>query len=270
MAINGSGTEQDPYIITTYDELVEKASESEAYLKIDNDINITDEYPDGDMPVLNIASVIDGNGKKISNWYRTNDNYCITIAGATSQVYNLTFANIYCKPPSFREFIHLSGYNENYHFVSCKFRGICFYPLFDAADSYGSRNNFSSCSFYIDSKYGEGALLNNNWGYVGMRYCYVKVTGVSNSLFGTSRQTFADSCYFDCKMQVGIYDKLTNCVLDMQTNATFTANGSSSNALNIINSDHAPNATAGTGYALVDDEHWLDVDYLNSIGFNAG
>ena len=71
-------------------------------------------------------------------------------------------------------------------------------------------------------------------------------------------------------MQVGVYDAITNSVLDMTTTATFTANGSSDNVLNIINSDHAPNATAGTAFALVDDEHWLDVNYLNSIGFNAG
>lgn len=270
MSIAGSGTQQDPWLITTYAELVEKASESGEYLRIENDINITDEYPDGDYPMLVITADIDGNGKKISNWYRTNGNYGITTTGSTSQVRNLTFANIYHKPSSFKEFIRFEGGNINFHFVSCAFKGICFYPFFDAPDGRGSTYNFSSCSFYINSKYGGGALLEDNWGYMGLQYCYIEVTGSSNGLFGTSRSTFADSCYFVCPMQVGVYDAITNSVLDMTTTATFTANGSSGNSLNIINSDHAPNATAGTCFALVDDEHWLDVNYLNSIGFNAG
>lgn len=270
MAINGSGTEQDPYIITTYDELVEKASESEAYLKIDNDINITDEYPDGDMPVLNIASIIDGNGKKISNWYRTNGNSCITVSGTTSQVYNLTFGNIYHNPSNSSSFMSLSGYNPNYHFVSCNFRGILVNQSFmNAYEGNGSSRNFSSCSFYLKGKNVNCIISDEPYRYIGMRYCYVKASG-ANYVFDGNRDTIIDACYFDTTMPTGVYAYISNSVLDITTNTSFTANGSSGKALNIINSDHAPNATAGTGYALVDDEHWLDVNYLNSIGFNAG
>ena len=49
MAVTGTGTQADPYVVTTYAELVEKAAESGKYVKIGNDINITDEYPNGDM-----------------------------------------------------------------------------------------------------------------------------------------------------------------------------------------------------------------------------
>ena len=103
-----------------------------------------------------------------------------------------------------------------------------------------------------------------------MRYCYVRVKGSAPYLLNTSRTTFVDSCYFETTMPIGAYNTIRNSVLDITTNTSFTASGSSSNALNIINADHAPNATASTGFALVDDDDWLDVDYLNSIGFNAG
>lgn len=270
MSIAGSGTQQDPWLITTYAELVEKASESGEYLRIENDINITDEYPDGDFPALIIAADIEGNGKKISNWYRTNGDGCIGVTGTTSQVRNLSFANIYFKSSSSNPFIGLSGYNPNYHFVNCEFRGILFRALFDAYEGNGSTCNFSSCSFYINSKYSYAAIVADAYRKIGMRYCYIKVTGSSGLVFDQSGDTFVDSCYIEATMPAGVYDKFTNCVLDITTNTSFTANGSSSNALNIINSDKAPNATAGTCFALVDDEHWLDVNYLNSIGFNAG
>ncbi|MBP5378331.1 MAG: hypothetical protein J6Y64_02180 [Ruminococcus sp.] len=269
MAISGSGdTPQDPYIVTTYDELVTAAAQSGKYVKIDNDINITDEYPDGDFSTLSVRADVDGNNKKISNWYRTNGNSGIYFDGGASQIRNLTIANIY--NTSAAQFIDFHGGNSNYHFVNCKFHGVLYRPFFQAVDSYGSTYNFDKCSFYINSKYGGGAFVENNWSYIGMRDCNVKVIGTASHIFGTSRTTFIDSCYFETTMPPGVYDKFTNCVLDITTDTSFTANGSSGNALNIINSDHAPNATAGTGFALVDDEHWLDVAYLNRIGFNAG
>ena len=270
MSIAGSGTQQDPWLITTYAELVEKASESGEYLRIENDINITDEYPDGDFPTLAIAADIEGNGKKISNWYRSNGNYGITTTDSTSQVRNLTFANIYHNPSNSSSFMSLSGYNPNYHFVSCNFRGILVNRSFmDAYEGNGSSRNFSSCSFYLKGKNVDCIISGEPYRYIGMRYCYVEASG-ANYVFDGNRDTIIDACYFDTTMPTRLYSYISNSVLDMTTTATFTADGSSGNSLNIINSDHAPNATAGTGFALVDNTHWTDVSYLNSIGFNAG
>ena len=79
MSITGTGTQADPYIITTYAELVEKAAESGVYIKVGNDINITKEYPEGNMPTLTINSPIDGDNTKISNWYKITSGYCIDV-----------------------------------------------------------------------------------------------------------------------------------------------------------------------------------------------
>ena len=98
MAISGSGTQADPWIVTTYAELVTKAV-SDGYIKIGNDINITDEYPDGDMPTLSMGDCdIDGNIKTISNWYRNTSGYCIANTDSTDtlcNIHDLTLKNIY-------------------------------------------------------------------------------------------------------------------------------------------------------------------------------
>jgi hypothetical protein len=269
MAIDGSGTQQDPWIVTTYDELVEKAAESGEYVRIANDINITDEYPDGDMPQLVLKANVDGNGKKLSNWYKTTYGTAIYVQGATAQLYNCTIGNIYCKNDTFAE---IRSYNQDFHFVNCNFHGITYYDLFKAIDENNSTRNFSSCSFYINSKNnGYAAIVSNMYSYIGMQYCSIKVaSSTASTVFAAQTGTFVDSCYIESTIPCGSYSSVKNSVLDLTTNTTFTANGNASNDLNIINSTHAPNATAGDGFALVDDTHWKDVNYLSSIGFNAG
>jgi uncharacterized Zn finger protein len=54
MAVTGTGTQADPYVVTTYGELVEKAKTSGVYIELANDINIADEYPNENMPQLEI------------------------------------------------------------------------------------------------------------------------------------------------------------------------------------------------------------------------
>ena len=273
MAVTGSGTEQDPYIVTTYDELVEKAAESGVYVKIGNNINITDEYPDGDMPTLTIRSHIDGDGKSISNWYSTSNSEVIHKYGSTTHVYNLHFKNIYV--PVLKDFMAISDSNADYHFISCTFSGVLRSGLFDAYGSDGSLANFSSCSFYIKSSTNDAVLSSDNWGHAGLRYCSIKVRGTSQSAkvidvgrWGSS----VDSCYIDSNIPLGSSDKFQNCVCYVDSTASFSVDSDGSNPLNIINTTHAPNVTIGSGggFAGVADEYWLDVTYLSSIGFNAG
>ena len=264
MAITGSGTQADPWVVTTYAELVEKAND-EGYIKIGNNINIIDEYPDGDMPTLEIVnSNIDGDGKVISNWYKTNSGNCVTVSGS-SQVTDLHFCNIYDLSG---EFCVLNGYNEDYHFVNCKFNGRVASAFMIAIDDGRSSRNFKSCSFYIDSRSSYGAFVSNVYSYIGIKDCYLKVISSSApSVFGSSASTSIENCYIESNIPCGAYGYISNSVLDITSTETFTA-GNSGNDLSIINSTHAPNMTAGTGFAAVDDTHWLDVSYLQGIGFN--
>ena len=268
--MSGTGTQSDPYVVTTYAELVEKAAESDKYIKIGNDINITDEYPNGDKPQLTLNNHIDGDGKTIANWYKTTTGYDI-IVNSGGQVENLKIKNIY-KTYSY-EFMDFRGGNAGYHFINCDFSGVIADIFMQAVDSYGSTNNFKSCSFNISTTRsdGSGRFVSNNWSYIGMKDCYLKFKTVNDTtIFATSRDTFVDGCYIEANAPLGVYNIVKNSVCDLTTSATFTLSGNSSNALNIFNTDHAPNATAGNGFAGVSDENWLNTTYLNSIGFNAG
>ena len=71
MSITGTGTIDDPYVVTTWDELAEKAalgsSSAPVYVKLGNDINALDEYPDGNIPRITLAANVDGDGRTIRN-----------------------------------------------------------------------------------------------------------------------------------------------------------------------------------------------------------
>ena len=269
--IEGTGTEQDPYIITNMAELYDKASESGAYLRIHNNINITDEYPDGDMPVINLKSIIDGNNKIISNWYKTNADGFIRVS-ANSVIHDLTFSNIYSPNSTFANFV---GGGDEYHFVDCKFRGIIG-EMGYAVDDYGSVKNFSSCSFNIKATSG---LMGGMWTFVGIRYCRIKFTvdSTANAVIDGCRpwNNEINACYIEapCKPRSDTNGNFINCVCDLTTNQTFTISGYAPNeAKTIVNSTHAPNASldSDTNFVLVSDSDWLNVSYLRSIGFNAG
>lgn len=271
------GSQANPWIVTTYAELVNKAANSGEYVRINNDINIIDEYPNGDMPQLALKAIVDGNNKKISNWYKTSGEP-IYVDNGSAQLYNCTIANIYAKNGAC--FVVCNGYNADYHFINCNFYGVLWMPIIQAINDYYSSRNFKSCSFNIENNGDGRAIVNNIYSYIGMKSCYIKVKNKGNAsdMINTTISTFIEDSYIEANIPCGGYSLISNSVLDITTTATFTVNGNSSNALCILNSTHAPNATVSStpgvtinnGFALVDDTHWLDVNYLNGIGFNIG
>ena len=270
MAITGSGTQADPWVVTTYAELVEKADD-EGYIRIGNNINITDEYPDGDMPTLEIVkSNIDGDGKVISNWYKTDSGYCINETDSSdtvSCIHDLTIKNVYITS-ALTAFCKRSENNGRAFFENCNISGVFFKPF--AHD--GSVITFKSCSFNCDFK--SNAICDCSGYYEN---CYVKAKSTTSGAFLTDypvNPTAKDS-YFELDVpNISRLDNyghgFDNCVLDITSNAQFNAGGGN-HAVSIINTTHAPNANPdGTNTKGVSNTNWLDVSYLSSIGFNAG
>ena len=271
MAVTGTGTQADPFVVTTYAELVEKASAFSTHIKVGNDINITDEYPDGDMPPLQVNSPIDGDGHVISNWYRTVGAELIAITDA-NHVDNLTLKNIYVTYNG--EVIGFPNNNNVWRFNNCKFSGYVRGYLHGGTSSY---NHFKNCSFNIKSG-------NNNNEYLmqsNCLNCYVHVhftQNGGNGLWGNYAKV--ENSYIEITaddsvkntVDLGQFGSVTNCVIDsyLTTSQSLESYSSSGADLSIINSTHAPNYTVSGKLALVDDEHWLNTEYLASIGFNAG
>jgi hypothetical protein len=271
MSITGTGTQADPYVVTTYAELVEKAAESGVYIKVGNDINITSEYPEGNMPTLTVNSPIDGDGHVISNWYRTVGAELIYITDA-NHVDNLTIKNIYV---TYTGDIFTLSSNSYWKFNNCKFSGYVRGRLYSGSNPY---NHFKNCSFNIKSGNSGSSnyIMNSN-----CLNCYIHIHFTKdggNGLFGNNAKvenSYIEATADDSVKNVaylGQFGSVTNCVIDSYLTASQSLESYSSSGadLSIINSTHAPNYTVSGKLALVDDEHWLDTAYLASIGFNAG
>lgn len=272
MAVTGTGTIDDPFVVTTYSELVNTASTFGVYIKVGNDINIADEYPDGDMPPLQVNSPIDGDAHVISNWYRTVGAELIAITDS-SHVDNLTLKNIYVTYSG-----NIFSFPENnaaWRFNNCKFSGYVSGWLCSGVNPY---NYFKNCSFNIKSDHSDRG---------GTHYlmqskclnCYIHVhftQNGGNGLWGNYAKV--ENSYIEVTaddsvknaVNLGQFGSVTNCVIDSYLTTSQSLESYSSADLSIINSTHAPNYTVSGKLALVDDEHWLNTEYLASIGFNAG
>lgn len=269
MAVTGTGTQADPYVVTTYAELVEKAAESGKYVKIGNDINITDEYPNGDMPMLVVRAEIDGDGKTISNWYRTTSNtiYAIQFTNKDyGSIKNLNIFNIYIKSsiyfmrsdPRYRTEALLTNCNvsgimaNNHAFYSC---------------AWGTAVVFRGCSFNLKC-----SKFMDTGEEVGFASCYLKIQTTASYILRSSDSSIYSDSYIEAVApnltSVSSGSKFSNSVLDITSNASFSV--TSTSEVSIVNSTHAPNVTVSGNAVAVTDENWLDVSYLSSIGFNAG
>ena len=275
MAITGSGTQADPWVVTTYAELVEKAND-EGYIKIGNNINITDEYPDGDMPTLEIVkSDIDGDGKVISNWYKIDSGYCINETDSSdtvSCIHDLTIKNVYITSAMTAFCGKAEDNGQRPFFRNCNISGE-FKKRF--TDDNSATIRFKDCSFNCDM--GNNRAFGFNGGYFDNCYVKMKSTLADSSFYeGFYLDTVGKDSYFELELPnvttslVGYNKGFENCVLDIASNSSFRVGGGSA-AVSVLNSTHAPNVTVdGTNTKAVDDTHWLDVSYLSSIGFNAG
>ena len=270
MAVTGTGTQADPYVVTTYAELVEKAVESGVYVRVGNDINITSEYPEGNMPTLTVNSPINGDNKKISNWYKITSGYCIDVKNTVS---NLTFGNINITS-NCDGFYHANA-QTNPHFENCKFYGILYNRFKD-----GDKSELKGCSMNLNLKYDGGNTLDNFYG-IFFNNCYLKAddtTSTTNRSFFSNfaYRPFAKDSYFEIKTTATSLTQYKdgqgaeNSVFDIQTNASWTWGDASGYSCSIFNHTSAPNVAGSNNVKAVSDEYWLDTAYLASIGFNAG
>jgi len=278
--ITGNGTENDPYIVNTYSDLVTTAAEAGKFVRIGENINITDEFPGGDMPQLVVNAEVDGRNKIISNWYCTTDQDMIVIdddtSNNTARIKGLSFFNILATLGT-KSFIKVGTRLNEYTFENCKFKGIVNGSFATAIGITGADRVrvFSNCAFDVLCK---GAY--NTFSKTDLRNCYIRIeranesasailysSNITNSYVEayTTTGKFADTYDTDCLQN--------NSALEIHTTQTETIKGGDMD-LSIFNSTYAPNysasQTSGDLIAAVTDSNWLNIPYLSSIGFNAG
>lgn len=310
MAITGTGTHDDPFVVTTYSELVSKITNPDSlvvcYIKVGNDINIADEYPFGDMPVLDfgVNVFLDGDGKTITNWYCDNrDVSLIKLYSKSSHpccMKNLNLANIvYNGLYSSSKFITVnatgSGSTTDEILIdSCTFvgeiygyfmamnwangsvpaiRSTAFNLLLRSSSRFISGSDTSSglpvdsCNFKIVSEGTGSSLLIFNSSYYPPQNSYFDISIPNGSPTATSSLTICSGTF-------------SNCVIKLSTPAGSESTGgkpqfgqsNSNQKVSIINLSAATGVSCGNGAQLkeVTDQNWHDIAYLQSIGFSAG
>lgn len=260
MAITGTGTQVDPYVVTTWDELVSKAAESGKYVKLGADIDMNDEYPEGITTycTLNCAE-LDGDGKAIKN-LAINGVSCVFKAGSNNvDVKNIKIENLY--------FISTSG---SKYFIDNSTKKATFTQLsvsgrFSAPQQgslvciFKGDTNFYRCAFNLKT---QGRYRNNEENNLfKLHYCNITINGegtgkmyfVFDNTYVTGAMTGIDSVFVVQGSSVGVIDMTCGAV-----------NGDYDASLVLANSDKCNSITKARA---VTTAQLTNAEYLSSIGF---
>ena len=135
MAVTGNGTEDSPFIVSTYSELVERAAIEDTFIEISKEvgtINIEDEFGHEEPPELAVAAAanINGNGCKIRGLWGRNHTLIHTIGTSSGKdktsLKNLIFDSLYASGGSLIGDVFGTSYRYNQLEIdNCIFSGVC-------------------------------------------------------------------------------------------------------------------------------------------------
>lgn len=176
--MTGAGTQNDPYIVSTWADLVTKAAESGVYIKLGANIDMNDEYPEGITAGCDLnCCELDGDGHKIKNISATNKAYIFraTYSG-TLNIKNCSFINVKLEVnaanPGMTFFI--DGQNKTVNFYLCEFSGSMTGTGYTVYISRGT-TTFTRCSFNMETHGYFRTTYEDNW-FI-FEYTNAKFTG---------------------------------------------------------------------------------------------
>ena len=272
MAITGTGTSADPYVVTTWDELADKAAESGKYVKLGNDIDLNNEYPEGLASGLSVSCTqIDGDGKTVKNLY-LQSGALITCAGRNSTWKNAQLLNWVIGDGSSAASITANGNTSGtYTFNQCKISGRINGGAGSSNSSFlakSGRIKFYRCSLNMQMTANTSTIdMTGDWrNCCTMEYCNVNFSGetdktlnivlVNSYIKGSlSSATLNATRYPDG--QVSTYS-----VLDISA-AAFTANS----ATNTVLANSEKSSSIGQYLTSVTSAQLTNATYLSGIGF---
>lgn len=295
MAITGTGTELDPFIVHSYDEIQQTVGSSTTgttYTKLANDIDCNDYGADWEWESVlapsNSERFFDLDGHTIKNLYIKNDNYAFKGYNSSYRIhiYNGKILNVFGSAP--KAFM-VSGDFANLS-ISLQFTTITEAQLFNTV-------KMRSCALYIILLNGTGRTLFGT-GNVDIQNLdlYLEVYNInsttSSSAFRTMGQSsgtytfdsirlhgkahMGESCtYANTMIAAG---KMTNSVVDFDMtefdemsggSSSYNAIGGTSNNTTVINSALLPsNVVVPTGYLSAPSSQAMRTGAdLRSLGF---
>lgn len=206
---------------------------------------------------INIYATVEGNDYKIINLSLNSTTACLVING--NNVKNLHFVNIVSTKGS--PYVFFRTYGKYGYFEGCSFAGIVKSSFINDGNNANSKYPMSkNCSFAL-----RGYDSNFTYTRKSTLLC------CDFMLYGTWK---TDCCFgnlVSCRIRGGnissiatssSYNNFDNCVIDAVINADTSLTATNS----IINTDKVTGSISG-GLIGVTSEQMIDIEYLNSIGF---
>ena len=268
MAITGTGTQADPFLVHSYDEIKSKVnsrptSKNNKYIKLVNDINFKD-YGDNwlfneidfggswdiDLGDHTIKNIILGNGVM---FYSNENADCVIRNG---KILNIFASNSPQSIMNGNTYSNLSLYNLS---ISIYGRGF-------SRSIFRYVNMYNSAIYYKDYKMTCAEIIYSS--YVENSDFYLDINNINNRYIQTG-----SNCY-DCRIRGKFGGTVPNgwlgefCgVIEIETTASSTMLSSYPSEPTIYNHELAPNIKSEYGIIPCTSNQMRDVDYLNSVGF---
>jgi len=272
MSTTGTGTEQDPFVVDTWADLITAVSQSGVYVEVDTSQisvwNFPNEVPSGLSSTVSWnATSVDGKGLTIKGLFGSANHFFQAAGSGTKVLKNMNFLDI-AKTSSSSSVWNM----RDFEWWNCDFSGIIengnFIQVYSGSNTFKTgalgQNDPEGCSFSL--KFTGTALFS-----IAAVYAYHSVFNFDGTSTSTSTQTIRAN---DCKFIGGIpWGKLTlngggqNVIdADIDTITTYT---NSSGTVCLINTDKlASGLSVPSGFTGVTSAQMLDASYLEGIGFH--
>ena len=278
MAITGTGTQADPWIVHNYDEIKSTYAygvNDTAYIRLENDINCNDYGDTWEWETItssyNYPFIFDLNGHTIKNIMIKSGNALFEGKTNSSIIHNGKILNIFNNDGK----SVISGNGLMLKDISMSVNGT---GLTDCAFNQISMDN---CAVYFKSNKlnNEVFLRANITSPFKNTDFYLDISNVnSKKIFGgSSNYLTIDNCRISGKLRGALVSKYLslggarNSVIEVDTTLADCVSAQtifSDVSTGIINTEISPNLNGGTsGLTACTTAQMRDADYLNSIGF---
>ena len=263
--MTGSGTENDPYIVETWEEFVSAFNASSKYITFPDDTILDfNEIQNYSRKLTGRYNTVLGNGVNFRNIMLETGAF---ISATNKNTFdNMRFTNLYFTGDA--SFIASSLNNDWCYFINCQFAGVFQgnSKFNDSGDKLYFGKSLTSVGCGINLKLSEQAVFRAS-GY--SCYCY-------------NCQLTLDCESSASDTSINIYNSLiegnigganrsiwaVNCVLNANIETTFT--NTNTGKVSVANADKIGENGAVNGFVAVTSEQLKNAEYLSSIGFPIG
>lgn len=283
--MTGTGTEQDPYICDTWEELISVSTAKTVYIRMAENLifDFNEIQPLGFDSQVNLSGQIDFNGCTFKNFYSKSLRAVYILNGTSWQ--NLSFENFYQQAVSSSSsqdagFLYTDSGSSAIKITNCKFYGKVNYGIYSTKNAivFYSTNyrtlQFEQCAFSLECSCTSGifSLFRAQF----LKNCNVRfvINSHNAGIFSSNESTvnYALNSLFDGKIDVS---DMTGSVLSggnpsgynvykVQTNAPMQYTGA---GVSVFNSDLSPDTQGNDTFVGCTSGQLKNADYLYSVGF---